>query len=455
MATLVAQGVPASELFGAVAEAVGRLLGTDLAGLLRYESDDTVTVLGGWSAAGEHVEVGGRWPLDPHGLEVTISRTGRPARIDDLSEVPGRTAAVARDELGIGSSVGCPIVVERRVWGALFVHSTRAAPLPADTESRLENFTELVATAMANAHARAQADRLADEQAALRRVATLVAREAAPAEVFAAVAEEVARLLRVDRIAMVRYEPDGTATVVAHHGEPDARFPVGTSLTFEREHVEGNVAALVLDTGRPARVDDYANATGSLAAHARTQGIRSAVATPILVEERLWGAVIAFSRSAESLPADTESRVGEFTELVATAIANLQARSELAASRARIVAATDEERRRVVRDLHDGAQQRLVHTVITLKLARPGARGRAAECHRTRDRGARPGAAGERRAARAGARHPAVGAHARRSARGSGGAGLADAGACRAGCVRGPACRPLSRRPPTSWSPRL
>ena len=370
VATLVAQGVPASELFGAVAEAVGRLLGTDLAGLLRYESDDTVTVLGGWSAAGEHVEVGGRWPLDPRGLEVTISRTGRPARIDDMSEVPGRTAAVARDELGIGSSVGCPIVVERRVWGALFVHSTRAAPLPADTESRLENFTELVATAMANAHARAQADRLADEQAALRRVATLVAREAAPAEVFAAVAEEVARLLGVDRIAMVRYEPDGTATVVAHHGDPDARFPVGTSLTFEREHVEGNVAALVLDTGRPARVDDYANATGSLAAHARTQGIRSAVATPILVEERLWGAVIAFTRSAESLPADTESRVGEFTELVATAIANLQARSDLAASRARIVAATDEERRRVVRDLHDGAQQRLVHTVITLKLAR-------------------------------------------------------------------------------------
>ena len=369
VATLVAQGVPASELFGAVAEAVGRLLGTDLAGLLRYESDDTVTTLGGWSAAGEHVEVGGRWPLDPRGLEVTISRTGRPARIDDMSEVPGRTAAVARDELGIASSVGCPIVVERRVWGALFVHSTRAAPLPADTESRLENFTELVATAMANAHARAQADRLADEQAALRRVATLVAREAAPAEVFAAVAEEVARLLCVDRIAMVRYEPDGTATFVAHHGEPDARFPVGTSLTFGREHVEGNVAALVLDTGRPARVDDYANTTGALATHARTQGIRSAVGTPILVEERLWGVVIAFSRWGESLPADTESRVGEFTELVATAIANLQARSDLAASRARIVAATDEERRRVVRDLHDGAQQRLVYTVTTLKLA--------------------------------------------------------------------------------------
>jgi signal transduction histidine kinase len=109
---------------------------------------------------------------------------------------------------------------------------------------------------------------------------------------------------------------------------------------------------------------------GAAAAHARALGIRCAVATPIVVEGRLWGTLCAFSRRAEPLPADTEARIGEFTELVATAIANIQARSELAESRARIVAATDAERRRVVRDLHDGAQQRLVHTVITLKLAR-------------------------------------------------------------------------------------
>ena len=365
VATLVAQGVPASELFGAVAEAVGRLLGTDLAGLLRYESDDTVTVLGGWSAAGEHVEVGGRWPLDPHGLEVTISRTGRPARIDDLSEVPGRTAAVARDELGIGSSVGCPIVVERRVWGALFVHSTRATPLPADTESRLENFTELVATAMANAHARAQADRLADEQAALRRVATLVAREAPAGEVFAAVAEELGRLLDVDATRLVRYEDDDTATVVSTWGRLSEVVPVGTRLPLGGV----NVISTVSQTGRPARIDDYGIATGVISGWGRRLGARSAVGGPIVVSGRVWGAMIVTSRRPEPMPAGTEAWIEAFAELVATAIANIEARSELAASRARIVAATDEERRRVVRDLHDGAQQRLVHTVITLKLA--------------------------------------------------------------------------------------
>jgi len=211
---------------------------------------------------------------------------------------------------------------------------------------------------------------LAEEQAALRRVATLVARESSPTQVFAAVAEEVGRLLRVDHTAMVRYEPDGTATLVGALGEPDPGTPVGTRRTLERERVEGHVVALVLDTGRPARIDDFAKAPGALAAYTRTLGIRSAVGTPIVVEGRLWGVMFALSRRAEPLPADTEARIGEFTELVATAISNIQARSELAASRARIVAATDEERRRVVRDLHDGAQQRLVHTVITLKLAR-------------------------------------------------------------------------------------
>jgi signal transduction histidine kinase len=140
-------------------------------------------------------------------------------------------------------------------------------------------------------------------------------------------------------------------------------------VTFEPENVGWNVVALVLDTGRPARIDDFANAPASAAAHARMVGIRSAVATPIVVEGRLWGAMIVLSWQAEPLPADTESRVGEFTELVATAIASIQARAELAASRARIVVAADEERRRVVRDLHDGAQQRLVATTITLKTA--------------------------------------------------------------------------------------
>jgi GAF domain-containing protein len=366
VATLVARGVPPSELFGAVAEQVGTLLRADLAGMTRYESDDMVTPLATWAAVGDHAEVDGRWPLDRGDLGMVISRTGRPARVQDWADVPGRTAAFVREEMGVRSSVGSPIVVEGRLWGALIVHSTHTEPLPADTESRLENFTELVATAMSNAQAREEVRRLADEQAALQRVATLVARESPPAQIFAAVAEELGRLLRVSHTKMCRYESDGTATLVADWGEPDPVVPVGTRCVVDGE----NVVTLVRRTEQPVRIEDYSKATGVIGEHVRRLGVRSAVGAPIVVEGRLWGVMIAASPEAEPLPAATEARIGQFTELAATAISNIQARSDLAASRARIVAATDEERRRVVRDLHDGAQQRLVHTVLTLKLAR-------------------------------------------------------------------------------------
>ena len=120
-------------------------------------------------------------------------------------------------------------------------------------------------------------------------------------------------------------------------------------------------------TARPARIDDYADATGAIGRTFKALGVRAGVGVPIIVGGRLWGAMGA--AASEPLPPDAESRIAGFAELVATAIANIEARAELTASRARIVAAADEERRRVVRDLHDGAQQRLVHTVITLKLA--------------------------------------------------------------------------------------
>jgi signal transduction histidine kinase len=365
VATLVARESSPGEVFAAVAEEVGRLLGVDSTTMFRYEDDDTVSAVATWAAAGEHVEVGGRWPLDGGDPAVTIARTGRPARIDDYDGVPGRIAAFIRDELGAGCSVGSPIVVDGRLWGALFIHSKQTVPLPADSEARLEHFTELVATAIANAQARAEVQRLVDEQAALRRVATLVAGESPPAEIFAAVAEELERLLGVGETTMSRYEDDGTATAVAAGDQCEAPMPVGTRLTLGGV----NVATEVHRTGRPARIDDYANATGALGASVRNMGIRCAVGCPIVVDGRLWGCMIVGSRQAGPMPAGTESRIAKFTELVATAISNIQARSDLAASRARIVAATDEERRRVVRDLHDGAQQRLVHTIVTLKRA--------------------------------------------------------------------------------------
>jgi PAS domain S-box-containing protein len=367
VATLVAQGVPAAELFGAVTEEVGRLLRTDAAAMVRYEPGDMLTAVGNWTAEGVQAdtEVGRQWPLAGESIAPRILRTGRSARIDDWQDVPGPIADYVRTRLGLSSSVGSPILVEGRVWGNLVVHST-SGPLPRDTEARITRFTELVATAILNAQARTDVQRLADEQAALRRVATLVARERQPAEVFAAVAEEVGRLLPVENTSMLRYEDDGSATVVSSWGQLRDVLLVGTRMRVEGE----NVTALVRRTGRPARIDDYATASGSLGAHMRDLGIRAAVGCPIVVDGRLWGIMVAAQCRPEPLPADTESRVAQFTELIATAISNVQARSDLAASRARIAATADDERRRVVRDLHDGAQQRLVYTVVTMKMTR-------------------------------------------------------------------------------------
>src|SRR3954467_8410024 len=191
VATLIAQDVPPTELFGAVAREVGALLGTDFAGMLRYEHDTSITTVATWAAAGKHPPVPTRWDREPGDAATIIAPSREAARVDDWTSVPGATAAVIRDELGVSSSVGCPIVVEGRLWGALAVHSKQGRPLPPDTESRIAQFTDLVVTAIANAESRGRADRLADEQAALRRVATLVANEASPAEVFATVAAEV------------------------------------------------------------------------------------------------------------------------------------------------------------------------------------------------------------------------------------------------------------------------
>jgi signal transduction histidine kinase len=153
----VARGAPPEEVFAAVTEEVGRLLGTQFAGMARYEGDDTLTVLATWAAQGEHPLVPGPWPLEGGDLASTVWRTGRSVRIDTYEGVPGRIAAFVRDELGIGSSAGSPIVVEGRLWGVLFLHSKQTGqPLPTDTESRLTGFTELVATAIANAENRAQ-----------------------------------------------------------------------------------------------------------------------------------------------------------------------------------------------------------------------------------------------------------------------------------------------------------
>ncbi|MEA2404277.1 MAG: hypothetical protein QOE08_924, partial [Thermoleophilaceae bacterium] len=207
-------------------------------------------------------------------------------------------------------------------------------------------------------------ERLLEEQAALRRVATLVVRGVPAAEIFSAVADELEQLFDAQATTIARLEPDGMLAVVASSGTATGPMPVGSRLTPQ----SGMVLAKVMQTGRSARVDDYSHASGYLREVTRGAGVRCSVAAPIMVGGSLWGSMGA-ATEREQFPPDTEQRMAAFTELVGTAIANIQARSDLTASRARIVAAADEERRRVVRDLHDGAQQRLVHSIITLKQA--------------------------------------------------------------------------------------
>src|SRR6476646_1349461 len=212
-----------------------------------------------------------------------------------------------------------------------------------------------------------RAHALAELQAALRRVATLVARGVTPAEVYAAVATELARCLGVCYSALWRYEPDGAATLLAARDDDPGlkKMPVGARFSLEGD----SVPAMVLRTGRPARLDSYENAAGSTAARLRDLGLRAAVGAPIVVDGRVWGAAIVGSSRPEPLPPAPEARVVDFTDLVATAIANAQAHAELTASRARIVAAADDARRRLERDLHDGAQQRLVSLGLQLRIA--------------------------------------------------------------------------------------
>jgi signal transduction histidine kinase len=232
--------------------------------------------------------------------------------------------------------------------------------LPADTLDRLAVFTELMATAIANSDARTEIERLAQEQAALRRVATLVAQGADTEEVFAAVAREVSAVMHLPFAAIQRYKDDGeTMTMIAAWSDRAHPFQPGTRWPY---HGSG-LAARVRQTGRAGRVDDYSPPHGAITAKAYEAGLHIVAGAPIIVDGAVWG-LMTIGSTDGLLPNHAEDRLAEFTELLGTAIANTQSRTELSASRARIVAAADETRRRLERDLHDGIQQRLVSLAL-------------------------------------------------------------------------------------------
>ncbi len=364
VAVLVAQQPSPSEVFTAVTQAVGLLLDADLAVLHVFAGDGKATAIASWSGDGPILPIGTRFPLDGDNLTARIFASGAPARLYSDDEAWKRAETDSARSLGMRSAVGAPILVEGKLWGALLAATRGVEPWAENAETRIAAFTELAATAIANAESREALAELADEQAAPRRVATLVAQGTSPQDLFEAVAEEIGGLLPVGSATMGRFEPDDSVTTVASWSTAEVAFPTG-----KRWPTEGtNVAWMVLQRGRSARIDDFSAATDPIGVAAREAGMKSAVGSPIVVEGHLWGVMTATSTEGP-LPPGTEARLASFTELVATAIANAESSAELAASRRRIVAASDDARRRIERNLHDGTQQRLVSLGLAVRAA--------------------------------------------------------------------------------------
>jgi len=228
-------------------------------------------------------------------------------------------------------------------------------------------FTGFIRELTERKHAEAEIRALAAEQAALRRVATLVAQGADHDTVVGAVTREVAGILGADTANLVRFNPDHDSgqVVGAWSAEDVANVELGTTVVLEG----GTVSDQVRRTGAPARVDSYDGLPGALAERLRGLGFRAAVGAPVIVDGHLWGAIMVSTVKDEPFPPGAEERMAAFTELVGQAVSNADTRAQLAASRARLVAAGDAERRRLERNLHDGAQQRLVSTAVLLRVA--------------------------------------------------------------------------------------
>jgi signal transduction histidine kinase len=324
LAELAAREAPVAEVLDALAREASWLAGVDFGMVLRFEPDGS-TVIEALAGAPESFEVGMRAPASGDGSAWRVWRTGRAARADDLASMPGRWPQMAH-LFGFTSSAAAPVRVGESLWGALVV-VTRHGPLPRGMEEHLSNFSELAGTVIAAAEARRDLQALAEEQTAVRRVAELVAHGVPLHDVFRAVATEASTLLGGVDAALVLYDEDGAVVVAACNG--------GTS---------------------PAGI-------------ARELRVAAAVVVPVVVEGRVWG-TLSTSTPGPPPPPGTEERLAPFADLAAAAIATAQNKAKLVASRARVVATADETRRRVQRDVHDSAQQRLVHTIVTLKLAR-------------------------------------------------------------------------------------
>jgi signal transduction histidine kinase len=358
VATLVARGAGDDELLAAVTYEIARLFGAHAATTLRWDGS-TIRVIGDWSASASGPELLGRtFAFGGDTITARAVTSGAPERIESAEDYATEFARARWEELGFQAAIAAPIVVDGRVWGVITAsRTTLDDPFPPGAEEHLGDFAALVAQAIANAEARREVAALIEEQSALRRVATLVAGGRPQTEVLDAVAREACRVFGAQSVYLVRWQGVHDEVVVVGGGTNGSEPPVAPGSLYHPAPESATIR--VLETGLASRTDEDSAELGG----------RSGIAAPVIVDGRLVGALTALRAGGEPFPAHAEERLRSFADLVAQSIANSQARESMRASRARLVRAADEARERLERNLHDGAQQRLVAVSLSLRMA--------------------------------------------------------------------------------------
>jgi signal transduction histidine kinase len=352
VATLVARGATERELAEAVSRELGHLFGADAANTLRWEGE-TIRVIGDWYAEGE-TAAGRVMPFGGDTITARVVQSAAPARLNSAGDLQTEFAKRRWAELGLQASIGAPIWVDGRIWGVVTASRTeRGNPFPPNAEDQLGDFTALIAQSIVNAEARRETAELVAEQSALRRIATLVAAGRPQGEVLDAVNSEVASIFGATKVTLVRWLGVQDEVVVVASWSDGSTWPLEPGSLYHPGHESAMIT--VLETGFASRSEDPSR--------------EHVIAAPVIIKASLLGALAASRLGTDPFPPGAEIRLRSFADLAAQSIANEQAQAELRASRARIVRTADETRERFERNLHDGAQQRLVSVSGVLRLA--------------------------------------------------------------------------------------
>ena len=321
VAELAAHDAPTEQVLQAVAVEASGLAGVEFGMVLQYEGLDGANRIVALNGAPDTFAVGMRAPGTGDSSVQRVWHTRQVARVDDLGQMSGRWPRLAY-ERGFKASAGVPIVIHGGLWGALIVCG-RGGPVPRPVEEHLSNFAELAATAISAAHARQELSMLADEQAALRRIAELAAREAPADEILQAVTVEASALAGVDFSTLLHYEPDGSTVIVALAGAPD-----GITVGMRSPGTGDGATQRVWRSGKPARIDNLTEMSGVWPQLAHRHGFNASAAVPVVIHGMLRGTLVVVGRR-QAFAQTIEKHLSDFADLAATALSAADARQAL------------------------------------------------------------------------------------------------------------------------------